>query len=492
MPGRTASLRYWTASTWSVAATFVVTLFAAALRLTHLDRIPALIFDETYYVKDAWSLRQLGYEGVWDEAALEAGVGAAGDLNAAFAAGNLSALQLEGAFIAHPPLGKWLISLGMTLLGQADPVGWRLASALAGALGVALLMRLAWVLFKSVPLMTLAGLFLATDGMHLVMSRTGLLDIFLSTFVVGAFWGLAHDLAGGARGWWRPWLLVAGVFLGAATATKWSGLYAGAAVGLVVVGREMWEARGAALDSGGGRVWLVELRAALRGGVLGFTYLLAPVTAVYLASWFSWFKHPAAWGHAGIGSGAAEVVGSWWGYQQQIWGFHHGLEAEHPYQSSPAGWLLQLRPTSFWYSAKGGTVETVLALGNPALWWLAMPGLVVLAVATFGRPRWQYAVVWAGFAGLYLPWFAYPGRTMFTFYTVAFAPFVALVVAWLLVGLAGGPGRPEGPWAWARKIGAGALVAAVLVSAWWFLPIWTGAPIPQPGWEARMLLRGWI
>ena len=41
---------------------FSLAILAAALRLPYLGQPHAVVFDETYYVKDAWSLLNYGYE----------------------------------------------------------------------------------------------------------------------------------------------------------------------------------------------------------------------------------------------------------------------------------------------------------------------------------------------------------------------------------------------------------------------------------------------
>ena len=149
-----------------------------------------------------------------------------------------------------------------------------------------------------------------------------------------------------------------------------------------------------------------------------------------------------------------------------------------------------------------------------------------------------------GYAGLYLPWFMYGKRTIFTFYTVAFVPFVVLVLVLALGSAMGmlvpvpgsheaahenrlmqagwiGEGRPHprgalgtylgfgmrpswlrlppewtGVPAW-RIHGEGVVLTAVVVLAaivfallWW--PLWTGQTVPYEFWHWHMLLPSWI
>ena len=70
----------------------------------------------------------------------------------------------------HPPLGKWLIGLGIRVFGF-DPSGWRMASALAGILTVALVFGLAWRLLHSLTAATLTAALLAVEPLHVVQSR---------------------------------------------------------------------------------------------------------------------------------------------------------------------------------------------------------------------------------------------------------------------------------------------------------------------------------
>ncbi len=84
---------------------------------------------------------------------------------------------------------------------------WRAATAIAGVLGIVLLIRITLRLFRNLPVALLAGLLMAIDGVSIVMSRTGLLDIFIMVFALGAFSLLLIHRDGGGQtthGWRSP------------------------------------------------------------------------------------------------------------------------------------------------------------------------------------------------------------------------------------------------------------------------------------------------
>ena len=495
-------------------ATAIATILAAVIRLPGLDNVRTLIFDETYYVKDAWSLLTLGYEGTW-----------AKDVDAAFAAGDVSGLSTVGGYPVHPPTGKWLIALGMKIFGQADPVGWRIAAAICGIITVFLLCRLAQNLFRTPALTLLAGLFLATDGMAIVMSRTSILDGFLTMFALAAFLCVVKDqetsrprllaklrewdgLGAPRQGWSdlrtyltrqdrrpftigpnagnRPWLLAAGVLAGLSCSVKWSGIYALAFLGLFVALREV-TCR-----------WRAGHPSPLRGALL-----------TYIASWFGWFAHPAAHGHGRSGiPGFAGSLADLWLYHKEMWTFHNGLSTPHTYQSSPYTWLAQYRATSFHWAngpevtgCTSGTCATdIVALGNPLLWWIGIGALIVVLWATVRYRNWRTGIITLGYIALYVPWLAYAHRTIFTFYTVAFAPFVALAVAWLIAILAGwvtADGQPLTAPLPRRTELTGWVLAAVLTimilaCAAYFMPLWRADVVDYSFWRAHMWLPSWI
>ena len=170
-------------SVWGWVWPLLIAVIGGVLRMLRLDHPGELVFDETYYVKDAHSVAHHGVELKWEE-----------DANDKFAAGDFSALSGDPSYVVHPPLGKWMLGAGQLLFdGGANPFGWRFAAALIGTLTIVIIARIAIRMFGSVWLGTAAALLLAADGQHFVHSRTGLLDIFVMFFVLIAFWLLLID-----------------------------------------------------------------------------------------------------------------------------------------------------------------------------------------------------------------------------------------------------------------------------------------------------------
>jgi dolichyl-phosphate-mannose--protein O-mannosyl transferase len=238
---------------------------------------------------------------------------------------------------------------------------------------------------------------------------------------------------------------------------------------------------------------------------------MVPVAlVVYTASWAGWLASDRGY-HRQLGADDALYSVDWIpagvralaAYHQQAYGFHTTLTTEHLYQSNPALWLLQARPTSFYYESdptcgSDSCSQAITALGNPLLWWIGAAALIVVVYnAVVWADRRAWAIV-AGYAGGYLPWLFYAQRTIFTFYTVAFLPFVALALAYAagrLIGPAAPSVWPDLDWETRRRrrirlvlLSAGAVV---VISAFFF-PIWSGQSVPYRFWDMHMWYPSWV
>ncbi|MEU6253823.1 phospholipid carrier-dependent glycosyltransferase [Streptomyces sp. NPDC047043] len=494
----------------------LLAVFAGALRFWRLGSPRAVVFDETYYAKDSWALLKLGYEGTWPDRKIAD--------PQILAHPQVIPLSDTGSFVAHPPMGKWVISLGEGMFGL-DPFGWRFMTALLGTLSVLMLCRIGRRLFRSTVLGCLAGALLAVDGLHFVMSRTALLDLIVMFFALAAFGCLLIDRdrararlaaalpvggddfarpdhqAGAHTGLGlRPWRIAAGVFLGLAAAAKWNGLYFLVFFTALTV---LWDV-GSRRVAGAWSPYRAVLRKDLGWSVLS----LVPVAVVtYLSTWTGWFLSDKGYGRhwadgrGGTWSWIPAPLRSLWHYEHAVYQFNVGLHTPHRYQSNPWSWLVLGRPVSFYYqSPKAGQEgchattncsQEILALGTPLLWWAACGALLYLLYRWALRRDWRAGAVLCAVAAGYLPWFHYQDRTIFSFYAVAFVPYLCLAVAMMLGAVLGPPGASQGR----RAGGAVAAGALVLLIAWnfiYFFPLYTGQTIPYGDWHARMWLDTWI
>jgi 4-amino-4-deoxy-L-arabinose transferase-like glycosyltransferase len=518
---------------WAWAVALTIGALAGVLRFWRLGNPAQLVFDETYYVKQGYSyLLSDGVEWRWDNEASTTTV--AGSVTTSpgadelFTNGTLDVFTREADFVVHPPLGKWMIAAGMDFWGAEDPVGWRLAAAVCGTLMVVITVLVARRLFDSTLLGGVAGLLLAVDGHHLVHSRTSLLDIFLAfwalvafAFLVGdRFWfrgrlarrtarQLADREAAGEPGplrWgppilFRPWLLAAGIALGAACAVKWSGVWFVVAFGLLVVAWDIGARRGT-----GVRQWFSG--SVLRDGVVAFVHLVPVAVATYIASWFGWFRsddgYDRFWARdnpdALLSRLLPDALAGLAHYHRSAYEFHVNLSSEHAYMANPWSWIVMGRPTSFFYESPGQgelgcAVETcsraITSLGNPVVWWGGALAVVVTLLAWVLRRDWRAGAVLVPLAAGYLPWFLYQDRTVYTFYAVAFVPYLVLALTYVLGLMIGPPGADPRRRSWGAAA-AGVVVILAVGALLFFWPVWTAEVIPREQWQLRMWWPSWI
>src|SRR5690625_7132902 len=84
----------------------------------------------------------------------------------------------------------------------------------------------------------------------------------------------------------------------------------------------------------------------------------------------------------------------------------------------------------------------IVSVGKPVIWWLGALVVIATVVTVILWRDGRACGALAGIAGGYLPWLMYSDRTIFTFYAVAFEPWMLLCLAFVL-GLVNGPPDAE-------------------------------------------------
>jgi len=401
-----------------------ITFVAFLLRVFNLSIPKGLVFDELYYVDGARDYLKYGVE--------------------------LTDGQSE--FVVHPPVGKWLIASGIKIFGDNE-FGWRIAAAIAGTLTVYLTAKIAQRIFNENKWGTLAAILMALDGLNLVMSRTALLDIFLTLFILLSI-----------NAWLKGNYLAFAIYLGLAMGSKWSALY------FIVA------------------FLIIEL--VLNKNLIRVLRVGATSVFIYLISWVGWFGSDNGWDRNSKSNPIASLIN----YHREMLNFHTGLTEDHSYQANPWSWIVMGRPTSFFYEAPKGCgakscAQEVLAIGTPILWWLGAIALLFLIGANlhhFAMRELDLGVLipFIGIVAGYLPWFFFQERTVFTFYAIVFQPFLILAIVLLA--------KVAYEYNQRLKYVIALFVIVIAINFIYFLPIFTGQIMTYDAWFARMWWNSWI
>lgn len=393
-------------------------------------------------------------------------------------------------FDVHPPLGKYEIALGIRILGPSA-LGMRISTALAGSLIPVAVAGLAYQLTARSKLALISGSLMLLEGLFLVESRFGLLNVWLVLFGLTAqIYAIA---ALQARGWKQTGLLAcSGTLLGASAAVKWSGLgfalglgsMGAIAVGLSSLCGQGQSARSQTIKRQLG-VWNhVRL---LHWWHIIICFGLVPAS-VYTIQWL-----PHIWlvaGHSpdSLATLARQLVE----IHAQMLGGHANAspsaslaEPVHPYCSSWWSWPLLGRPIAYFFEDNSEAWRAIYALGNPILWWGSTVAIVYQFIRSIAKPDGVSLFVLANYAANWLPW-AFVGRCLFLYHYMGSLVFSILAIALVLESWLS---RPERIYTW---LGWN-LAIAILGGAIFFAPIWFGLPLSPDALYRRLWFQGrWL
>lgn len=379
--------------------------FSAGLRFWGLNRFNTLVFDEVYFANNGYNyLHQIPF------------------------------------FDIHPPLGKLLIALGMslakwlpfdqTIVTQTDiwtlPTWhYRWLNATIGSciplLGVAIVQTLT----HQGRYALLAGFLISLDGLLLVESRYCLLNIYLVFFgLLGHYFFFQAILSSPSKrsfGVRSLRLTLAGMMLGACISIKWNGLgfllaiYGLWSIGLFLRWWAWWQQQPAEVsislfprylrkitsfidhhparyssecsseNQSNDRLDILRRITLLRPHHLFLYFGLIPALFYRL----QWIPHLQL-----------NPQFDFWEVHRQIWGYNIRMQSGasvHPYCSTWNTWPWLIRPVGYFFeevktSADAiyfGLSKTVLpriydvhAFGNPFLWWASAGAIVFLLLFT--------------------------------------------------------------------------------------------------------------
>ncbi len=352
-------------------------------------------------------------------------------------------------------------------------LAWRIPGVLFGAMLAFFVVLIARRLFASRLIPALAGALLLLDGSMFAQPRIGMNDVYVGAFLVAGWYFVIAAHA--ARRSVAVDLLVAGLLLGLAAASKWVAFYTLAGLGLYAVVATAWAWRNGRPGSGGPFDLLAPAplrRTPWRGG--NAVYLFACFAIVplllYVLSYARWYGGPT-------------IPYGWnlWELQQQMYWYHSGLTSPHPAGSPWWSWPLVLKPV-YWYLGQPGPGMTAVIYdaGNIVLFWGGLAAFVWGAVWAVRARSLGLACLLFAFLTQYLAWIPIT-RVLFFYHFFTALPFYFLILAAALGAL----------WETGHARAVTVYLALAGAAFVFFYPFVSGQPVPADQASVFYVLPTW-
>ncbi len=458
---------------WYRLSLVAIFSFSLALRFWNLGQFNELVFDEVYYAKF----------------------------------GN-DYLTNTHFFNSHPPLSQYIIAFGIWL-GSFFPAPAEMVNNLTGSIHSTLSYR--WINALSgsfvAPLsailalkMTLrrsysiiVSLLFSLDGLFLVESRYALNNIYIVIF--GLLGNLLFLIYLSKHSLPIKYLILSGVFFGAAACVKWNGLWFFLGICLMIILGflvSFWQYPGHIKMSNKllKPSFINNISSNFSAYPLNNLTLLNPLYHLVIVTVTAAITYSILW----IPHLKMNPEYDFWEMQYQILTYHESIKSGpnvHPYCSTWYSWILMLRPIAYYYKESNGIIHDVHSIANPIVLWLSSIAVLALLIwlllsrkSIYLPNYWICAYIVVNYLANLLPWMKVT-RCIFFYHYIEAYTFSILALAWFIDG-----------WLCNKRLifkFAGVLSLILIIGAFIFwLPIYIGSPLSQQDFKLRMLLESWI
>lgn len=297
----------------------------------------------------------------------------------------------------HPPLRHTLLYGFLQAFGS-NPYGWRMRNVLFGSATAVLVCLFAFEITRSRRTALLAALLIATDPLHVVLSRHTFCEVYGTAFFVLAI--LLYVRHNGRS----LWLVLSALFMGIAVGTKWNyvpGWLLIYAIALYVNGNYK------------------KIRSAI---FITSTYILIPL-GIYILSFYQWF---------GRGYSFNEfidfVINIYYSFQSYVPGnYEQGLVFLH--NTKAADWFVRPIIVGNGRFLTDGLGQFKLYINDLPVWILTIPALIGMSVVAVRKRSLALALPSLIFCASYLLFLSVK-RPAFLYSVAPLLPFAFTAIAY--------------------------------------------------------------
>jgi dolichyl-phosphate-mannose-protein mannosyltransferase len=366
----------------------------------------------------------------------------------------------------HPPLGKLILAGGISIFGY-NPFGWRITGVVFATLMIPLIYFVGKELFGTW-IGAFASAFLLTfDFMNFAMGRMATVDVYVAFFSLASQLFFLIYIKNVLKNGWKTSVLplfLAVLFFAFGVSTKWITLFGFLGQLAILLGLRLKE--------------VIKLKDGLSAKIKAFLY--RPFFRLYFFLLFAVLVYFLTYIPRML---AGRSLGYIINLQGSMFNYHSTLVSTHPYASQWWSWPLILRPLLLFIThLPNNIVSVIVAMGNPAVWWVGFASIIVVAGLAIKRMGFTHIFIAVLFFFSWLP-YSFISRTTYLYHFYASVPFLCLATAYFVSRY------------WGSKWGKVATLvyfSVVVIFFGLFYPIFSGMPVPTSWNEMIRWLESWV
>ncbi len=366
----------------------------------------------------------------------------------------------------HPPLGKLILTSGISVF-RYNPFGWRIMGVVFATLMIPLIYLVGKELFGTWIGASASAFLLTFDFMNFAMGRMATVDVYVAFFSLASQLFFLIYVKGVLKNGWKTPVLplfLAVLFFALGISTKWTVLFGFLGQLAILLALRLRE--------------VIGLKDCLSTKINAFFdrpfFLLVCFVGLAVFVYFLTYIPDMLGGRSLV-----DVFN----LQGSMFSYHSMLTSTHPYASQWWTWPLTIRPVLLFRTyLPGNIVSVIVAMGNPAVWWVGF-AFIILAVERAIRRR-DFACIFIATL-FFFQWLPYMliSRATFLYHFYASVPFLCLATAYFLNKY------------WCSKWGKAAALlyfAVVVILFGLFYPVISGMPAHTSWMKSIKWLESWV
>lgn len=411
---------------WFPLELIIIVAFFTLLRFSIIDtQNPEwLIFDEKYYIPQSIVMTTIPDDGetqfgeaVYNILPEELGANSFTPEDGETLAELEESLKYNYNTHYHPLLGKLLIGLGINKHEPTDSSSWRLSAGIAYILiGVFVMLTTKLILKNNIPSL-LTGILFYTDGQALSQSRIGMLDIFLTLFLIITTYTVIIIYKNTKTYKKRIlWNILTGTLIGLMLSIKWNSSIYAIIITLFILLKEFKLSRNNNTTN---------TRKILLSLVSPVTIFITSMIT-YITIWF----HPSFW--------EMNRINGFFNKLSFLYEYHLKSLQELSKMSDDAypgywlkKWVLQSKEF-YYYEITNNTYSQYVEISGNKILWIGIFISIIASIILWKKLSSNLNFLITLFISCILTWLILTNRHPYTFYTIQLLPIGVITLSYYL------------------------------------------------------------